>query len=108
MAEKHSYEMVGVNQDYLIYTANKLRDYLSIVEDRFNKIDDIMSNNNQYYKSASAEVFCSRYDDFKQNYKIIKTNLMSYIDDLDRTVNHYVQIDSLARDVIGRHNDDNL
>lgn len=52
----------------------------------FDSIDAKINELPSYYKSSSFDEFYSSYESFRKNYEIIKTNIISYSDDLFRLV----------------------
>lgn len=56
------------------------------ISDIFNLIDNKVNELPDYYKSTSCNEFCKSYEEFRKNYEIIKSNIVSYSDDLFRLV----------------------
>ena len=52
-----------------------------------------MHNLNQYYKGSCYDDLLNYYEQFRQNYAVIKENIVSYSDDLIAAIKHMNEID---------------
>lgn len=89
----------GINESQILKAIDTVTNNIERLEKRFAEIEDIMEKTKASYKAASAETFNSQYNNFKQNYGVVKANLLSYIEDLNRLVRNYRKIDSFASDL---------
>lgn len=76
----------GVNENDIRTLGVEILKSSERISDIFDLIDTKMSELPDYYKSTSSDEFCRSYELFRKNYEIIKTNIISYSDDLFRLV----------------------
>ncbi len=89
----------GINEPQILKAIDTITKNIERLEKRFTEIENIMEKNKVSYKSASAQTYNARYNDFKQNYKVVRANLLSYVEDLNRLLRNYKKIDSNASDL---------
>lgn len=56
------------------------------ISEVFDKIDAKIEELPTYYKATALDEFLSSYNEFRKNYSIIKSNVISYSDDLLRLI----------------------
>lgn len=93
----------GINETQILVVINRITSNIEKLEARFNQIDQIILNTNNYYKSSSANIFRKNYDDIRLNYSIVKTNLLSYVEDLTNLISSYKKFETSTADVINTY-----
>lgn len=93
----------GINEKQLISVINKLTSNIEKLESRFDQIDTIITNSNNWYSSDSADAFRSRYNDFRLNYDIVKKNLLSYVEDLNNLIIKYKKLEANTADMVNTY-----
>lgn len=90
----------GINEQQIVAVINKITSNIEKLESRFEQIDSIISNTNAHYNAESADVFRKRYNDFRLNYDVIKTNLLSYVEDLTHLIIKYKKLETNVADMV--------
>lgn len=64
-------------------------DYSEKISALFNNIEDVVNATNDSYVSDEAQMFRDKFLEFKDNFKIVNDNILSYADDLNRARHNY-------------------
>lgn len=79
MSEK---QLAGINEGNIDIVIRKLQDDLDKLLSKFNQLDIIVDSTSSFFESTYADTFRTNYKVYRDNYQIIKNNILSYIDDL--------------------------
>ena len=79
----------GIDEIRLEKTIQRILNNIEQLEKRFQQLDTVVDETNKFYKGSSAANYRTAYNDLKYNYNIIKKNILSYVDDLNKVVFNY-------------------
>lgn len=99
--------MSGINEDELGSLALEILDYVDRISDLFSKIDSEVAKLPSSYKGRASTEFIGMYNDFSQNYHVIKGNLKSYSDDLIELIRKTKENDRLVSNILDSKTEDN-
>lgn len=86
----------GINEEKLENLIQRVMNNVEQLEKRFEQLDSVVYEMKNYYKGDSSVVFKSSYDSLRYNYKIVRNNIMSYVNDLSRVKSKYRDFTLLA------------
>ena len=92
--------VMGINEQQIVAVINKITSNIEKLESRFEQIDSIISNTKAHYDAESADVFRKKYNDFRLNYAVVKTNLLSYVEDLTHLIIKYKKLETNVADMV--------
>lgn len=95
--------IIGINENQILATINKITSNIERLDSRFNEIDRIIHNMSNSYNSNSSVTFMKKYDDIRHNYAIIKANMKSYIGDLNNLISNYKRSSTAITDVVSTY-----
>ncbi len=76
----------GIHEEDLGSLAMEILDYSERITTILDDIDKKFESLHQYYDSESYVKFMESYNEFRLNYGVIKSNVVSYSDDLIRLI----------------------
>ena len=74
--------MLAINDNELGEFTVGLMDYSDELGEIFAKIDSKMNELNKYFGGRAASDLQAQYKSFRENYQVIRNNIISYSDDL--------------------------
>ncbi len=76
----------GIEENEVHLLSMEILKYSDKISEIFDAVDTKIDELSVYYKSTSFDEFQKSYNDFRKNYSIIKSNVISYSDDLLRLI----------------------
>lgn len=89
----------GIDDEKLGYLVLDIYDYVDRINQVLNQIDEIMLLSDNYFKCESADKIRNHYKELKDNFPILKENIMNCSESLIKVKHQYTNIDSELKKV---------
>ncbi len=89
----------GIDETRLEKLIQRILSNVEQLEKRFQQLDMVIDESNKFYKGTSANQYRSAYNNLRYNYDIVKKNILSYVDDLNKVKFNYTNFASLSADI---------
>ncbi len=97
-----------INEETLTSLILEIDKYVSNLATIFSDIDSKMYDLGNCYQSTSLTALMTKYNEFRKNYEIVKSNVNSYALDLTSLMNQFKSIDKKIAKEIYSSDENNL
>ncbi len=89
-------QIAGLNEESINAFCLEIQDYIERFQVLFNQFDQAMNDAKTVFSDEVSNVFFEKYAILQKSYDIVKKNLFGYIDDFQKAITTYKNLDELS------------
>lgn len=98
--------VAGINEESLSSLSLEVLDYSDRISEIFDKLDSCMEKLPDYYQGEACTSIINLYNNLRVNYSFVKSNIISYSDDLMALIRKMKESDKYLANLFREYTDD--